>query len=173
VLLDDLSQRLEASGSIARWIEMFVLKALALDILGQATKALETLEDALRLAESEGFVRTFVDEGHLMATLLRKARAGGNSSPYMAKLLAAFHQEVPAESTAQSQQPHLGDFEHLSERELEVLRLIADGASNRDIAEALVVSLGTVKKHLNNIFLKLDAHSRTQVIAIARKHNLL
>ena len=62
---------------------------------------------------------------------------------------------------------------HSSERELEVLRLIAEGASNREIAEALVVSIGTVKKHVNNIFLKLDAHSRTQAVATAQKYNIL
>ena len=64
-------------------------------------------------------------------------------------------------------------LEPLSERELEVLRLIAEGASNREIAQQLVVTIGTVKKHVNNIFLKLDARSRTQAIATARKENIL
>jgi DNA-binding NarL/FixJ family response regulator len=65
------------------------------------------------------------------------------------------------------------DYEPLSERELEVLRLMADGASNREIAEALFISIGTVKKHSSNIFLKLDARSRTQAIVNARKYRIL
>lgn len=92
---------------------------------------------------------------------------------YVTKLLSAFSHETPTTIAPSRKQLLDGEFEPLSERELEVLHLIADGLSNREIAQRLVVSLGTVKKHLNNIFLKLDAHSRTQVIATARKYNLL
>jgi LuxR family maltose regulon positive regulatory protein len=108
-----------------------------------------------------------------MAALLREARVRGIAVQYVTKLLAAFDQDTSVARATTSERRNAGDIEALSERELEVLRLIADGASNREIAEALVVSIGTVKKHLNNIFLKLSVHSRTQVIAAARKDNLL
>ena len=88
-------------------------------------------------------------------------------------MLAAFDVGTQVPHTATSERRIAGDGEALSARELEVLRLIADGASNSEISRELVVSLGTVKKHLNNIFLKLDAHSRTQAVATARKHALM
>lgn len=158
---------------MGRVIEICVLQALASSLQGNTDAALEPLAYALSLGEPEGYVRTFVDEGPPMAALLREAKARGTAVNYVTRLLAAFDHETPVKSTSPSEQQINGEFEPLSERELEVLRLIADGASNREIADQLVVSLGTVKKHLNNIFLKLDAHSRTQVIAAARKHNLL
>jgi LuxR family maltose regulon positive regulatory protein len=127
---------------------------------------------ALQLAESEGYVRTFVDEGAIMQALLRTAKDHGMAAAYVTRLLDAF--DHSASVNAASPEPGTAsEFEPLSERELEVLALIAEGASNREIAEALFVSVGTVKKHLNNMFLKLDAHSRTEAIAIARQHNLL
>jgi LuxR family maltose regulon positive regulatory protein len=110
-----------------------------------------------------------VDEGQTMAALLREARQRGIAAAYVTKLLAAFDHSTALPSG----QPGSSELEALSERELEVLRLIADGASNREIADQLVVSLGTVKKHLNNIFLKLDAHSRSQAVAIAQQHRIL
>ncbi len=103
-----------------------------------------------------------------MARLLRYSLRKSRHPDYIETLLAAY--EPTAEGYAATSE---SDYEALSEREIEVLRLIADGASNREIAEQLYISVGTVKKHLNNIFLKLDAHSRTQATAIARDLNLL
>jgi LuxR family transcriptional regulator, maltose regulon positive regulatory protein len=91
----------------------------------------------------------------------------------VAKLLAALAEETASPLKTQSHHWIGNDVEPLSERELEVLHLIADGASNREIAEQLVVSLGTVKKHLSNIFDKLDVQSRTQAVVTARRHNIL
>jgi LuxR family maltose regulon positive regulatory protein len=158
---------------MGRVIEICVLQALVSSLQGNIDAALEPLAYALSLGETEGYVRTFVDEGAPMAALLREVRARSIAVDYVTNLLSAFDHETPGKSAILSEQRINGEFEPLSERELDVLRLIADGASNREIADQLVVSLGTVKKHLNNIFLKLDAHSRTQVIATARKHNLL
>jgi LuxR family maltose regulon positive regulatory protein len=160
-------------GRMGRVIEICVLQALVSSLQDNIDAALERLAFALSLGEPEGYVRTFVDEGPPMAVLLRQARTRGIAVDYVTTLLSALDPDTPVERTRASEQRINRVSEALSERELEVLRLIADGASNRDIADQLVVSLGTVKKHLNNIFLKLDAHSRTQAIATARKHNLV
>jgi LuxR family maltose regulon positive regulatory protein len=108
-----------------------------------------------------------------MAKLLREAKARGIAVQYVTRLLAAFDQDTPVARATTPEPSLMGDLEALSQRELEVLRLIAEGASNREIADQLVVSLGTVKKHLNNVFLKLDAHSRSQAVAIARTSHLI
>ncbi len=134
------------------------------------------LERALTMAEPEGYVRTFVDEGAPMAALLRRAAPRGVAAPaYVSKLLDALDAEAPmrrgptgpASPVAQPLE------ESLSERELEVLRLVAAGLSNRDIAQELVLATGTVKKHTNNIFTKLGVRNRTQAVAQARELGLL
>jgi LuxR family maltose regulon positive regulatory protein len=162
-----------SAGRNGRVITICVLRALAASLQGSTDEALKLLAHALSLGEPEGYVRVFVDEGAPMAALLREARVRGISVDYVTRLLAAFDRDAPPANTAPSRRSSADDIEPLSGRELEVLRLIAEGASNREIAQQLVVSIGTVKKHLNNIFLKLDAHSRTQVIAVARQQNLL
>jgi LuxR family maltose regulon positive regulatory protein len=136
------------------------------------------LAEALALAEPEGYVRTFVDEGQPMAELLSAMldpRRGGRSgvagrvpAHYPSKLLATLERE--AEGAAS---PAAGLPEPLSERELEVLRLVAVGKSNRRIAQELYVSVGTVKTHLNNLYRKLETHSRTQAVARARDLGLI
>jgi len=143
------------------------LRALALQACGDAATALDFLTQALTLAEPEGYVRLFVDEGAAMIALLRQARQRGLFPNYIDKLLAAF----PAtEST-----PGAADLlpEPLSEREREVLQLVATGASNRDIAGQLFIALSTVKKHMGNILVKLDTPNRVQAIARARELGLL
>jgi LuxR family maltose regulon positive regulatory protein len=173
---EDLLARLftaaDHAGRIGRVIVIAALQAQVASLCGQPTTAMTALSLALQLAESEGYVRTFVDEGAIMQALLRTAKDHGMAAAYVTRLLDAF--DHSASVNAASPEPGTAsEFEPLSERELEVLALIAEGASNREIAEALFVSVGTVKKHLNNMFLKLDAHSRTEAIAIARQHNLL
>jgi LuxR family transcriptional regulator, maltose regulon positive regulatory protein len=172
-LLAQLLSAAQTGGRMGRVIEICVLQALVSRLQGNLDGALEWLGYALSLAEPEGYMRTFVDEGVTMEELLRIAQKRGIAPAYVAKLLAAFDLKVSTTRIPLSQQRIGEGIEPLSERELDVLRLIVDGASNREIAAQLVISLGTVKKHLNNIFLKLDAHSRTQVIATVRKQNLL
>jgi LuxR family transcriptional regulator, maltose regulon positive regulatory protein len=172
-LLDRLSSAARDNGRMGRVIAICVLQAITAKMQGNLDLALNVLTHALLLAEPEGYVRTFVDEGKPMMELLHEAQSRGISPAYVDRLLAAFNQKMPDAVSTPSQHWIGNDIEALSGRELEVLRLIADGASNREIAEQLVISLGTVKKHLNNIFLKLDANSRTQVITLARQYHLL
>jgi LuxR family maltose regulon positive regulatory protein len=128
------------------------------------------LGEVLALAEPGGFIRTFVDTGPLMAQLLSEAGAHGIMPDYISKLLAEFEpakKKSEDKSYLPSAQPLL---EPLSRRELEVLHLIAQGLSNREIGERLFLALDTVKGHNRKIFDKLQVQSRTE--AVARAHEL-
>jgi LuxR family maltose regulon positive regulatory protein len=129
------------------------------------------LERAISLAEPEGYVRIFVDEGQPMAELLRHATSRGIRARYTGKLLALF--DVPRRKDTLPTRTAMSPVELLSQRELEVLQLLAAGKSNRQIADELVVVTGTVKAHLLNIYGKLDVHSRTQALARSRQLGLL
>ncbi|UKS31203.1 LuxR C-terminal-related transcriptional regulator [Paenibacillus sp. HWE-109] len=146
-----------------------VLMAVALHWLGDKAKASQILLGALTMAEPGGFIRTFVDEGTPVNRLLCEVAAQGIRSDYIDKLLAVFEAEVvgrvvPSENTL---------IEPLSGRELEVLKLIAQGLSNRQISERLFLSLSTVKGHNQHIFDKLQVKRRTEAVAQARKLGLL
>jgi LuxR family maltose regulon positive regulatory protein len=168
-LLDRLLQDAETKARLSSVLEILVLRALALQARGDRIGALSTLEHALTHAEPEGYMRLFVDEGGPMRSLLREIQARGIAPHYVAQLLTAFDEghvsgpAVPAGSAL---------VEPLTEREREVLSLLSSGASNREIARSLVVSPGTVKKHVYNICGKLGAQSRTQAVARARELNL-
>ncbi len=164
----------EKMNRIVLVIEYQMLIALAEQALGQNGRALRSLDRALALAEPGGFVRIFVDEGRPMARLLYEAASEGMRPEYVGRLLAAF----PASHQPTSYQPSAPSTEHpmieaLSERELEVLRLVAEGLSNEEIAQRLVVSLTTIKFHTSNIYGKLSAKNRTEAVAKARAISLL
>jgi LuxR family maltose regulon positive regulatory protein len=118
----------------------------------------------LSLAEPEGYIRSFVDEGEPMAHLLRRALARGITPGYASRLLAAFGESPPAAQAL---------VEPLTARELEVLRLVAGGLSNREIAQQLVVAVSTVKSHINHLYGKLEVKNRTQAVARAQELGLL
>mgnify|MGYP001825967594 CR=1 FL=1 len=141
---------------------------------GDAALALGKLEHALKLAEPEGFVRIFVDEGPPMARLLYEALNRGIAPDYVRRLLVAFPvaEPEPLDRPA-TRTPESELVEPLSERELEVLQLIADGLTNQEVANRLYLTLNTVKAHTRNIYGKLDAHSRTQAVARAKALGVL
>jgi LuxR family maltose regulon positive regulatory protein len=175
-LLERLLQAAEEGGRMGSVIEILVLQALAHEAQGESPSALVPLERALTLAEPEGYVRVFVDEGLPMARLLAEAAAHGIMPDYTAKLLAALEAEEH-KSADESHLPHAlpaqSLTEPLSQRELEVLHLIAEGLSNREISERLFLALITVKGHNRNIFRKLQVRRRTEAVARARKLGLL
>jgi LuxR family maltose regulon positive regulatory protein len=174
-----LIQEAQDTGHGSLLIKALVLHALAFDGCGNNSQALTTLEWALTLAEPEGFVRSFVDEGEPIAKLLRQAQSRGIRLNYVNRLLAAFKTkglkgkglEETSPLLSRSLSPPL--IETLSPRELELLRLVAAGHSNKEAAQELFVAIGTVKKHLNNIYGKLGVSSRTQAVARAREFDLL
>ncbi len=153
-----------------RWhsvLEILVLQALAASARGKRAQAIMTLKRALRLAQPEGYIRVFGDGGAAMSTLLRQVHREGMLSDYVSRLLAACgdgmatNSQPPAES-------HVPLVEPLTEREREVLWLLMEGTSNRQIAQRLVLSLGTVKKYLYTIYGKLGVENRTQAVIRAR-----
>ncbi len=175
-LLERLRQAAAAGGRAGSLIEILVLQALAHQAQGLSPLALAALEYALRLAEPEGYVRIFVDEGHPMARLLAEAGGQGIMPDYIHKLLAAFEAEprtAAGNSPAFSPPAAQPLVEPLSERELEVLHLLAQGLSNREIGERLFLALPTVKGHNRNIYSKLQVRRRTEAIARARELGLL
>jgi LuxR family maltose regulon positive regulatory protein len=160
----------EAAGAMGHAIEILVSQAMALQARGRVDEALTVLERALSLAEPEGYVHTFVGKGAPMAALLRTAASRGVAArpgvarDYVGRLLAAFGGAVPSPSPL---------IEPLSERELEVLRLLAAGLSNREIAAELFLAVGTVKKHTSNIYGKLGVRSRARAVVRARELGLV
>jgi LuxR family maltose regulon positive regulatory protein len=178
MLLKRLREKAQAGGRSDGEIVILTLQALALQEKGERERAVSIVTQALTLAEPEGYVRTFVDEGPEMAPLLSEVlmvhqrrhleRPDRPSAHYLRKLLAALEQAASGSVSPTPQLP-----EPLSERELEVLQLIAAGKSNSRIAQELFVTAGTVKTHIRNIYRKLDAHSRTQALVRARELNLL
>jgi LuxR family maltose regulon positive regulatory protein len=180
-LLGRLLDMAESAGWTGKAIEILVLQAMALYYRAAHRgrddhhEALAALERALSLAETEGYVRTFVDEGPPMARLLRMV--GGQrtkvSREYLDDLLAAFEAKTVAVESPVVQGPSSALVEPLSERELEVLGLIAQGRTNREIAARLYLALSTVKVHTRNIYGKLGVHSRTQAVAKAQSLDLL
>ena len=167
-LLARLLPPTESAGQMGRVIELLMLEALTLQAKGDLPKALTALGRALALAEPEGYMRMFLDEGAPMAELLRHAGSRGIAPKYVAKLLSEFDKVSGVVPT--TNQPLI---EPLSDRELEVLRLLAAGKSNQEIAAELVLATGTVKRHLNNIFGKLSVQSRTECAVRARELGLL
>jgi LuxR family maltose regulon positive regulatory protein len=166
-LLDRLQESAEANARGSSVLEILLLRALALEVQGNRTAALSVLERALVLAEPEGYIRLFVDEGTPMLALLRLAHGRSIVPGYVATLLTIFGEQPSPELSLSS--PEEGVLvEPLTEREREVLRLLMEGASNREIAQRLVLSINTVKRHVYNICGKLGVQSRTQVLVKAR-----
>jgi LuxR family maltose regulon positive regulatory protein len=173
-MLERLREKAEAEGRTGSVIEILVLLAVALRAQGRTDEAATTLQRALSFAKPEGFVRTFVDAGEPMAELLRSALARQIMPDYVSELLASFGTAGGKDGSLALSGPRVKPaMEPITGRELEVLRLLAAGASNKQIAQELVLVTGTVKGHLLNIYRKLDAHNRTQAVARARELNLL
>ena len=187
--LQRLASALQRATAGQRWghvMEICLLQALAYQMLHEEPQALSALAEAVRLGEPEGYIRSFVEEGEAMEALLyrlRKRNAKQGPTPYLDILLAAFQQEKkahqPAEKSSKAHQPTEKSSkpqllpEPLSERELHVLQLLAQGRSNQEIAQQLVIAYDTVKRHVSHIFSKLGVTNRVQAVKQAREHGLL
>jgi LuxR family maltose regulon positive regulatory protein len=187
-LLNRLLPAAEKGGRQRAAIEIHVMQALAHDANGNQNEAIKPLEKALVLGQPENFVRTFIDEGEPVSKLLlellkQKGKRWEAEKPellrYVVKLKDSFGPSAPvptarmAAATESEALPWWYVEDPLSERELEVLQHVARGLSNQEIAEKLFLSAGTVKRHMSNIYQKLDVHSRTQALERARSLKVL
>jgi LuxR family maltose regulon positive regulatory protein len=190
-LLDQQRRLAEAGGRTGRLIEILGLQALVLDAQGFSDEAEAALSKALSLARPERYLRVFLDLGRPLCELLERSAARDKTpgtdvaaiapvpGDYVREILGAFRQEKEARRSrvaeAASLSPPLAEtlIDPLTARELEVLRLLAQGLSNKEIAGRLVVAPSTIKQHLRNIYGKLDAHSRTQAVARGQELGLL
>ncbi|GCE30005.1 LuxR family transcriptional regulator [Dictyobacter alpinus] len=139
------------------------LQAIAHYGLHQPRQAAQIMSEVLSLAQQQGWIRLFLDIGSPLQKMLERIEITGRTGEYAQRLLTAFHTSDPAEK----------DRSGLSEREIEVLQLLATGLSNQEIADALVVAVSTVKAHVKHLCQKLDARNRLQAVAQARTRGLL
>ena len=165
-LLERLLRAAEEGQRTGSVIEILALQALAYQARDDIPAALASLRRAVTLAEPEGYVRIFADEGPAMASLLRAFSKQGTARNYVRRLLAAVTKTEDATPAGQ------GLIEPLSERELDVLRLLGTDLGGPDIARELVVSLNTVRTHTKNIYAKLDVNNRRAAVRRARELGL-
>jgi LuxR family maltose regulon positive regulatory protein len=171
-LLRRLIARAEEGGRRGRVIEILVVRAQALLADEREDEALAALEGALRLAEPEGYVRTFVDEPALVPLLRRLAEDGGDVAGYARRLSEEMAPPPsPAAPTPTSEAPAQALVEPL--RELEVLALLAEGLTNQETAERLFISVNTVKTHVRHVYDKLNVRNRAEAVARAAELGLL
>ena len=173
-LLQRLLDAAASQGRTGSIIEIQALRALALAACGDRARALDALTEALTLARPGGYLRVFADEGAPMRDLLAQLSAGRRGDPgYLAALLRACGQADAGTPRTRAAVTPPGLAEPLTDRELEVLRLLAAGRSNQRIAHDLVVALDTVKKHVTHLLGKLGASNRTEAVARARELGLI
>jgi LuxR family maltose regulon positive regulatory protein len=173
-LLQHLLESAEEGGRTSRVIEILILQALTYQAQEYSDQAVDTLQEALTLAESGGFIRIFVDEGPPMARLLYEALTRGIAPEFTKQLLVAFPLAESEDTTlSKTKTPKSELVEPLSEREIEVLQLIAEGLTNQEVASRLYLAVSTVKVHTRNIYGKLGAHHRADAVARARALGIL
>jgi LuxR family maltose regulon positive regulatory protein len=176
--LNKLLASAEAGEQWGRVVELLLLQALIFESQDNRPEALKAISRALAMAETEGYVRTFVDGGRPVAGLLGEVARSHGATEYLDRLLIAFQanttggRETSRTASPTSPTP-VALVEPLSDRELEVLHLIAEGLTNREIAARLFLSPGTVKAHTHNIYGKLGVSGRTLAVATARSLNIL
>jgi LuxR family transcriptional regulator, maltose regulon positive regulatory protein len=175
-VLEPWGRQMEAKGWSDERLRVLLLQAIAHYAQGNKKKALQVLGEALELARPGGFIRIFVDEGLPMFRILSEAAAQGLMPDYVVKLLAAFKVEdqgSAGESHAATPVTSQSLVEPLSERELEVLRLLGTDLNGPEIARELLVSLNTMRTHTKNIYNKLGVNSRRTAVRRAQELNLL
>lgn len=171
-LLDTLVAKMREQGRIMMLIEIQILRAEALHLQGDTEEAQGTFEEALRLAEPGGFMRTFMDEGPWVTEFLQSAISRGVCTEYAGRVMDALGISLPTPAH-KLVSPPAGLVEALSEREMQVLRLLNSSLSIPNIAGELTVAVSTVRTHVKHIYAKLDVHSRLEAVAKAQELDLV
>ena len=182
-LLDSLGKQVDKLHNTNQKIEILVLQSVALEKLGRADEALTVLEEVVLLAEPGGWIRPFIEAGPGMSNMLTQLLEKDIARDYIEKLLDVFEKAgaqkidqpvtaAPSKPVLQAEGLRVGEFEVLTHREQEVLTYLAKGYRNKEIASELFLSTETIKRHLYNIFQKLNVHSRVQAIAKSRELGL-
>jgi LuxR family maltose regulon positive regulatory protein len=172
-VLGPLRQQVDAKGWADERLNVMVFQAVAHHAHGEKEQAVQLLGDALALAEPGNFIRIFVDEGPPMARLLSEALSQGIAPDYVQRLLAAFPDAQRISGISREREQSTDLIDPLSDREIEVLRLMAAGYKYKEVADRLVISINTVRHHNRNIFSKLNVNSRVQAIERGRELDLL
>jgi LuxR family maltose regulon positive regulatory protein len=178
VLLNRLLAATQVAGWLSRTIEVLILRAMAFDARGETQAALDSLEEALTLAEPAGYVSIFVDEGPPLEKLLHRAARQGLAAAYTRRLLESFERRK-ADTPHTSEPLTTGDesavplIELLTQREEHVLRLLVTDLSASEIAVKLGVSVTTVRSHVQHIYNKLSVHSRYEAVTKGKELGLL
>jgi len=170
-LITHLMEDLEEKGAGHYYLRLLIWQVLAYHGLRQEEQSLAALRRALTLAAPEGYVRSFIGSGPALIYLLHQARDAGVMTDYVDKLLSAVKQGIKAKPIEADVAAPL--VEPLSEREMDVMKLLMQGCTDKKIAETLVIARETVHKHLKNIYAKLDVHSRSEAIVRARELSML
>jgi LuxR family maltose regulon positive regulatory protein len=163
LIAEGIAQQAQSDGRIGHLLEAKVLCIETYNLMGKKNDALQVLEQILPIAEPERDIRLFLNGGNPIKYLLTQIEGRNKSIEYAKYLLKEFEKETTTEQVS----------DILSKRELEVLQLLANGATNQDIMDSLVISKGTVKSHINHIMNKLGARNRTEVVAKARHLGIL
>ncbi|MGD8819560.1 MAG: LuxR C-terminal-related transcriptional regulator, partial [Anaerolineae bacterium] len=172
-ILGPLAQRMEERKRLDLAIESYVLAALAFQATGDSDGALDALGRALTLAAPGGHIRMFMDEGLPMAALLKQAASRGIMAQYASQLLTAFDTHTTSPDSAHLEPSPQPLIDPLSEREMDVLRLLPTGMSNPEIADHLYIAVSTVRSHLKSIYSKLNVHKRWDAVQRAKESGLL
>jgi LuxR family maltose regulon positive regulatory protein len=169
-LLTRLLETAQGAGWTGKMIEILALQAMAFDAKGVRTRAMQSVEKALALAEPEGYVRAFIDEGPPMLSLLQEAESQGLSPTYTEMLIGSFDTEAIKEKTSLPEQKLI---DPLSARELDVLKMLATELSGPEISQELKIALPTLRFHTQNIYSKLNVNNRRSAVRRAQDLNLL
>ena len=172
-LLDQLQKYTESTHKTTVLIEVLLLQAIRQDTGGDETSALRLLEKAIELAEPGGFVRLFVDLGPPVTRLLNLLHRQGVSPNYIGPILTSYPSYTTDDGRMTEPSPSSPLVDPLTSREMEVLELLAQRLTNKEIAERLIISPGTVKTHGLNLYAKLGVHGRQQAVERARELSLL
>lgn len=169
-LLERMAAIAKQAGSLGKEVEILVEQSLVAWESGERSQAVDLLQLALAIAEPEGYQRVFTSTGSLMIDLLKHAAREGVFTKYIRKIISEYHVEIYTQSLTQNEGNLL--LQPLSKREKQVLRLLVNGLTSKEVADELTISAGTARTHIRNLYRKIDVHNRVEAVNRARELNI-